>query len=92
MTEIKDSSMGSWEHAAAVRRMVEELPEEDQRQGARFNHRSWALHAAAQEINREKAIATDEYRAEVALVLEELRAEVDAAFRAWRQERGIPEL
>jgi hypothetical protein len=91
MTEIKDRRV-DWERVADVRRMVGKLPTEDRKQAARFTERYWALHHARKELSGEQPIASERFREHVVEVLEAMRREIDASFRAWREERGIPEL
>ncbi len=72
--------------------MVLELPREDQEQGARFSGRLSALDAAMQEISGGRPIASEEYREGVLEEIGGLRGEISGAFKAWRSERGIPDV
>jgi hypothetical protein len=81
-----------WEHVAAVRRRVEELPPEVQEHGACLGARYGALAAAIREVGGERPIRSEEYRKDVLGVLEELKEEIHGEFRTLRETWGIPEL
>lgn len=89
---MKSTDPGYWEHVAEIRRMVRELPTEDQELGKRLSQRYWALEAALGELSGERPIASEGYRGHTIEVLGELKEEIDALFRSWRKEKGVPDV